>query len=157
MRILVVSDTHGRGGSLEKVINLHPEAPILIHLGDGWREVEHLQKVKRNLKIYSVRGNCDYHGGDEEMLLEFEGKKLFVTHGHRYYVKSGLESLLQAAKKQGADIALFGHTHQPLTRYEDDIYLMNPGSLEVPREGVPTYGMVDITPAGIVTVIAQFH
>lgn len=53
-------------------------------------------------------------------------------------------------RERQADLLLFGHTHQPLTDYEDGLYLMNPGSLGYGG----TYGYVDITPAGIVTNLA---
>ncbi len=50
----------------------------------------------------------------------------------------------QAAREAHADICLFGHTHQQMTDYRGGLYLMNPGAV---AEGC--YGMVDITPGGI--------
>lgn len=55
------------------------------------------------------------------------GKTIFVTHGHLYDAKSGLYRITSAAREAGADILLFGHTHMPLTLYEDGLYIMNPG------------------------------
>ena len=48
--------------------------------------------------------------------------------------------------KRNADIVLFGHTHLPITEYDDELYLLNPGSLQY-TDG--TYGVIDITDAGI--------
>ena len=48
--------------------------------------------------------------------------------------------------KRNADIVLFGHTHLPITEYDDELYLLNPGSLQY-ADG--TYGIIDITDAGI--------
>lgn len=46
---------------------------------------------------------------------------------------------------------LFGHTHQPLTEYDDGLYMLNPGSLH----GGGTYGVLDITAAGVVMNIVE--
>ena len=73
-----------------------------------------------------------------------DGKKIFMMHGHRYMVKSGYTVAAEKAIKKGADILLFGHTHQPLclligagarvgdTVAQKDLWIFNPGSI---REG----------------------
>ena len=60
-----------------------------------------------------------------------------------------LSGYIHEARAKNADIALFGHTHRGLTRYEDGLYLMNPGSLT--RAGEHSYGIIDITDGGIFT------
>ena len=57
---------------------------------------------------------------------------------------------LSAARGNGAQIALYGHTHEPMTDYQDGLYVMNPGALGGARG---SYGIIDLTPAGIVTNI----
>ena len=57
----------------------------------------------------------------------------------------------EQARKQGADIDLFGHTHIGFTRYEDGLYLMNPGSLS--RAGEHSYGVIDLCDGGVFTNI----
>ena len=100
-------------------------------------------------------GNCDWGS-----VLPYQGeyilnkKTIFYTHGHIYQVKYGLETFIAAARDRHADIALFGHTHDPMTDYRDGLYLMNPGSLSG-SDG--TYGILDITPAGIVTNILKLR
>ena len=59
------------------------------------------------------------------------------------------------AEKRGAQLVLFGHTHQPYTAYHGGIYYLNPGSLGHPRAGAPSYGVVDITAAGIVPHVVE--
>lgn len=39
MRIIVMSDTHRNYSSLEKIIRIHPNADMYIHLGDGEEDV----------------------------------------------------------------------------------------------------------------------
>ena len=136
MRILVVSDTHGDAYSLQQAVLAQPSARVVIHLGDG------------------VRGNCDFRADDDLLYAREEtigGKRLFFTHGHLYQVKFDLYRAVTAAKERGADILLFGHTHQALTDYEDGLYMLNPGSLS--HGG--TYGLIDITPAGVVLNIVK--
>jgi putative phosphoesterase len=89
--------------------------------------------------------------GNTEDLISVGGKKVFYAHGHTFGVKSGLDRLKEKARQLSADIVLFGHTHVATTFYEDGIYYMNPGSVTNPQQGGPSYGVVDITDAGVVT------
>jgi predicted phosphodiesterase len=69
------------------------------------------------------------------------GKRIMMTHGHDYSVKFTLSRLCAEANKKGADIVLFGHTHQRYERYlpageteygvalSKPMYLFNPGSI----------------------------
>ena len=103
--------------------------------------------------IVGVRGNCDFDSllpWEEE--LSVEGKKIFFTHGYTYQVKMTLYNLECAARDRKADIALYGHTHQAEIEYRDGLYLMNPGSL---HGSYGTYGIIDITPAGLVPNIVK--
>lgn len=153
MRILVVSDSHGNDGNLRRAIMAQPNAEVIIHLGDGEEEWIRAKRSFPEKMFLGVRGNCDF-ASSLPPTGEFtaEGVKIFYTHGHLYGVKSGLYTYECAARERGAQVALFGHTHNALTDYEDGLYLMNPGSLS----GWPgTYGTVDITPQGIVTNIVK--
>ncbi len=103
-----------------------------------------------------VAGNNDYSSEfptESETVLA--GKRIFYAHGHTYYVKFGISNIIGEAKRRKADILLFGHTHFAYTSYEDGLYIMNPGSVGHPAQGRPTYGVVDITGAGIVTYIVE--
>lgn len=155
MRILVTSDTHHDFNALQKAVQCQPSAEIVIHLGDGAEEAEEVKYLFPQKMFLQVRGNCDWGSS-----LPYQGeyilnkKTIFYTHGHVYQVKYGLDSLISAAQEHQADIVLFGHTHRPLTDYRNGLYLLNPGSLSG-SDG--TYGIVDITPAGIVTNILKIH
>ena len=39
--------------------------------------------------------------------------KVWLTHGHNYYVSMGTEFIREEARSRGADIVMFGHTHRP--------------------------------------------
>ena len=62
--------------------------------------------------------------------------KVFITHGHRYSVHYGTDRLQELVKYDGYDIVMYGHTHvQNLERY-GGAYIVNPGSLAYPRDGM---------------------
>ncbi|MDR3313216.1 MAG: YfcE family phosphodiesterase [Oscillospiraceae bacterium] len=147
MRILVCSDSHGRGAKLLLAAKQQPTAEIIVFLGDGEAESEYLLRLPGKT-VHRVCGNCDFGSqlpGWE--LFTAQGKRVLCTHGHLAQVKWGLASLRDTAHERGVQLALFGHTHTPLLAYEDGVYLFNPGSV---AEG--SFGFVDITPAGVVCV-----
>ncbi len=153
MRILVVSDTHRDQYALEQAVLRQPKAEVVIHLGDGADEAENVKMKFPGKMFLQVRGNCDWGSTlppDGEITLE--GKRIFYTHGYAYNVKYGLYPVCCAAREKKADIVLFGHTHQAVTDYDNGLYIMNPGSL---HGSLGTYGIIDITPAGIVTNIIR--
>lgn len=154
MRILVVSDTHGNTGALCRAIEEQPTARTVIFLGDGLRDAEDAQTRYPDRTIYTVPGNCDFAALDPKVREEtLGGKRFFFTHGHMYDVKYGLYRLDLAARQYNADIALFGHTHQPYEEYADGLYLFNPGSLGYGG----TYGYVDIVGGGVVTNVVSLR
>lgn len=153
MRILVVSDTHGDKKTLHRVILSQPSAQVIIHLGDGQDDIEDEKFLYPEKMFLQVRGNCDWGCALPPVgQIQLENRKIFYTHGNLYNVKYELDEIKLAARLQKADIVLFGHTHIPYTEYEKGLYLMNPGSL---RGADATYGILDLTPQGVVTNLIQ--
>ncbi|MBQ4313030.1 MAG: metallophosphoesterase [Clostridia bacterium] len=156
MRIMVVSDTHGKWSALYRAIMSQPQAEVIIHLGDGEDDLEKLRFEFPGKMMVNVAGNCDWGSSRSYFdTMKIEGKKIFFTHGHLHDVKWGLDKLIASASKEGADICLFGHTHIPYTQYRDGMYIMNPGSLGHPRDYAPSYGIIDIVQGGVVTSIVN--
>ena len=153
MRILVVSDTHGNDGNLRRAILAQPKAEVVIHLGDGEEEMERAKSSFPDKTFLAVKGNCDL-ASSLPPLGEFtaEGVKIFYTHGHLDGVKSGQYTIVCAARERGAQVLLYGHTHNAFTDYEEGLYMMNPGSLSGWQA---SYGTLDITPQGIVTNVVK--
>lgn len=151
MRAIVFSDSHGNYDVLETIVERHREdADLFIHLGDGEREMEYIRYAYPEKKFLFVAGNCDYGSEAPDYdVADFGGKKIFLTHGWRFGVKGSLDPIKEEARKFGADILLFGHTHIAETDYDEGLYVMNPGSCARPREGGPSYGIIDVTKAGI--------
>lgn len=162
MRIIVFSDSHGRTGNLFDVVEKHKNTTdMFIHLGDGEPEADMVKSAYPEIDLRYVRGNCDVNSAAPmSILIEADfGRKIYATHGHIMSVKYGIGTILKEAKSQGADIVLFGHTHERFSYYDSDsgIYLLNPGSLSEPRDGKgKSYGVIDIVKSGVVTNIVDF-
>ena len=156
MRIIVFSDSHNNYFALRDIVLAQPEAEAFLHLGDGCKEFDYLASNFPLQIMKGLRGNCDWGmPGNTQAVIELAGKRIFYTHGHTFGVKSGLDRLKEAARESKSDIALFGHTHIATVFYEDKIHYMNPGSIDRPQQGKASYGVVDITEAGIATFIVE--
>ena len=148
MRILVVSDSHGDVFGLREAIEAQPKARMIVHLGDGERDMDALSHLFEEIKVVQVRGNTDLGVFAPNTCVEtVEGKRVYCTHGDRENVKGGTDKLKRIARGEKADIVLFGHTHVPKNEYKDGLYIFNPGSI---KQG--SYGVVDITKAGVVCI-----
>lgn len=145
MKILVVSDSHGRNVYLEKVLET-VEPDMLIHLGDLEGSEIFIQN-KVSCPVEMVPGNNDYFSDlEREKMITIGRYKVLLTHGHRHRVHFGTETLKDWARQMGADIVMFGHTHIPLLDTSTDVTALNPGSISQPRqEGrIPTYATVEL-------------
>lgn len=128
MKILVFSDSHHTLGAMYDAVVLE-QPDCVLHLGDCTPDAEDLSSAFDGLDLTFVPGNCDYAPTAAPSLLrEIGGVRIFLTHGHLFGVKSGLTRLELEARRLGAQIALFGHTHRPFLEERDGLVLMNPGS-----------------------------
>ncbi|WP_043934203.1 metallophosphoesterase [Bacillus sp. EB01] len=129
-KVLVLSDSHGSAAPMRTLKDRHPDVDVFIHCGDS-----ELPKDDEALKGFvAVGGNCDFHPGyPDEEIVEVAGRKILVTHGHLYSVKSTLMSLLYKAREAGADIVCFGHSHLLGAEMSGGILFVNPGSIRLPR------------------------
>jgi len=159
MRIVVISDTHGNYRALESVFLRNPDADWFFHLGDGERDVDRFILAHREYteKIIHIAGNCDVGSLSPDFYILFvPGHKIFAAHGHNYCVNYDYSLIKQAAVNANCDIVLFGHTHVRYNKYEDGLYVLNPGSASMPHDGTkPSFGHIDISPAGVVMNIAD--
>jgi putative phosphoesterase len=147
--IAVVSDTHRDSYAIEKVLKKVGNADVLIHLGDNVEDAYEISKHFKGRTLF-VRGNCDFGAAAKSEAVEIlEGKTIFITHGHRYEVKYGLNSINFKAQEVGADIVLFGHTHRSLLEFEGGIWFINPGSASEARDKSESIAFIKIDERGI--------
>ena len=133
MKILLVSDTHGRNYHLEEVLELE-KPDFLCHMGDVEGSEDYIRMIA-DCPLAMVAGNNDFWTDlNPEVTFELHGFRILMTHGHYYYAHSGNEQLKAAGRRAGADIVLFGHTHRPTLEFDKDIIVANPGSLTYPRQ-----------------------
>lgn len=146
MKVLIVSDTHGRCFYLEKVLEKLQDIDLLIHLGDFEGGEDYIRHISP-CAVEMVSGNCDFFNGlDRVKFIQLGKYNIMLTHGHRYGVKYEIDTIREVAKENGADIVMFGHTHMPFLDLSGEIWAVNPGSITCPRQPgrIPTCIIMDI-------------
>ncbi len=145
MKWLVFSDSHGHLDYMKEAVEFEKPDKVL-HLGDVVRDARKLQECFPELDMVWVVGNCDGYAGDDDDPAERElfmgEKRILMCHGHTYQVKLGIGMLTNEAMARGADVVLFGHTHDPQCFLEGSLWVMNPGTVSgLPRA---TYGVMEL-------------
>ena len=101
----------------------------MFHLGDYHSDARWLER-RLDMPLIAVAGNCDMFSKQPRMARATYGKhRIVAVHGHLQDVKYGLDALSYYAEEQGANIALFGHTHRPCVEMLGNVLLINPGAL----------------------------
>ncbi len=152
MKLLIASDIHGSAYYCEKLLEAikREKDPRILLLGDilyhGPRNdlprdyapkkvIDMLNPLKDS--IFCVRGNCEAEV--DQMVLDFPvladyclypvgEHMMFCTHGH-VYNKQNLPPMREG------DILLHGHTHVPVSEFAGGHWILNPGSVSIPKEG----------------------
>lgn len=164
MKVIVMSDTHGELTRAQNVLQKHQPYNQCFHLGDVGFDASLLQHT-----CY-VRGNHDNHAFVEERMLDIQGWKVWVLHGHtiEYALVEAMQkqsdlwkswddcmeimykTIFTKAKEKGCNLVLFGHTHTAHFEKRDGIYLCNPGSLCFSHDGKnPSYAVLEIHQSSI--------
>ena len=150
MKILIVSDTHGKHENLEVVLEQVAPIDLLIHLGDAEGCEDYIEALAE-CPIEIVSGNNDFFSMlPREKEIQLGKYKILITHGHYYYVNEGIREIQTEAVSRDCDIVMFGHTHRPVIDYGKNVITINPGSLTYPRqEGKrPSYILMDLDEDG---------
>ncbi|MDO4333703.1 MAG: metallophosphoesterase [Eubacteriales bacterium] len=153
MRILIVSDTHRRDGNLTWALEKTGPVDMLIHCGDVEGSEEFIRSIA-NCPVHMVAGNNDFFSGlprEEEFMIG--NYKVWLTHGHNYYVSMGNELIKDEAAARGINIVMYGHTHKPvidIAKTSAGVTAVNPGSLSYPRQDGrrPTFILMEIDKKG---------
>ena len=152
MKILIISDTHRKHKLILTAIGMEAPFDALIHCGDIEGDINAIL-TDPDYPVTVVRGNMDnspWLSYENDEIVEVKGHKILVTHGHTYGVNWGLKDLKAAAKDSGCDIVCYGHLHVPEILKEEDLLIINPGSLAEPRQSSkkPSYCVLTIDEAG---------
>ncbi len=140
MKIIIVSDSHGKRNILNDLLEEHKDADHFLHCGDIELSDDMFPMYK------TVIGNNDYFTNYPlERVVEIAGHRIYMTHGHILNVWNRHEHLVEKAKEHGCDIACYGHSHISVIEKRDDILILNPGSLWRSRDGKgPSYAILTI-------------
>jgi len=143
MKLVIFSDAHGNKDVVESIMEFNPDADYLISLGDSELDQDFLLSND----IIPIKGNSPRDAGFVyERILEVEGKRIFLTHGHKFAVHRNLRKLGKYAIENQCNIVLYGHTHILEKTMMSGIVLINPGSCSRPRNTLPpTYLIIEIT------------
>lgn len=135
MKILVISDTHGKLNKVREIFPKLKNIDLIIHAGDYMRDGEALSK-EFGIPVVAVKGNCDgSRSSDDFEIVKTEYGNILVTHGHMQQVNYQLTALMYKAMENECKAVVFGHTHCSLIEESNGIHFINPGSLTQPRDG----------------------
>ncbi|MFC2949817.1 metallophosphoesterase family protein [Virgibacillus sediminis] len=133
MKLVITGDTHMPRRGTQLPARLEQElktANLIIHTGD-WQTMDMYHMLSEFGEVRGVFGNVD--GEDicrkfpEKLVLELEGYRIGVVHGHGER-KTTERRAIEAFDGEDLDIIIFGHSHIPLLRYSKRRLLLNPGS-----------------------------
>lgn len=136
LRALVLSDIHGEEANLrwllEQVWKEFGPIHAYLCLGDGVRDFERAESFIRrrdeHALMYAVKGNNDWCDESSFRIIELEGVRIFMTHGHNQRVKSSLYYLQDAVRDANCAVGLYGHTHSANIEMNVPL-LVNPGAV----------------------------
>lgn len=138
MRVLVISDTHGKLREMQELCErIQPD--LLIHLGDLQMNIETVKEIL-GCPIEFVPGNCDafsswsYSCENTKVISIGPKIRAYLAHGHRHLVNYGPQRIYEEARNAGCSLVLYGHTHVQLLEHRYDMTILNPGSLNSPRD-----------------------
>jgi putative phosphoesterase len=155
--IYVISDTHvpERMATLpQKFLDKIKPHDVIFHAGDfvNWETFMELESLAT---LYAVRGNMDHPKIndclDKKKLVSMQGKTIGSLHSLQVGIYHGSGSPFGLGKRvyqefeEKPDVIIFGHSHIPYNKKEENTLLFNPGSLSGNMTGpFATYGVLTI-------------
>lgn len=138
MKIVVVSDNHGLIRPLEQIQALHHDAAAFIHCGDSELSPDYLKDW------ICVGGNNDYfYEYPQEQIIDVQGVKCFITHGHRYFRPKIVEESVRRAINNHCQVVCYGHLHIYQAIEQSGVLVVNPGSIRYNRDmSKPCYAVI---------------
>ena len=159
MKVLIISDTHGRNQNVQRVVEKVAPIDLLIHLGDFEGGEDYIRSLV-TCDIEMVAGNNDFFNRlPKDRVIKIGKYTVMLTHGHRYGVNSSTYDIREEAIRNKADIVMFGHTHVPMIDLQGEVWAINPGSLALPRQNgrIPTYAIMELDSMGEAHFTLNFY
>lgn len=132
MKIIVVSDSHGKQGILDEIVQKHADADMFLHCGDIDEPEEY------HPEYLVVKGNNDmFYDYPEQRIVTAGAHQIYMAHSHQFPYMRRKEMMAKAAREHHCDIFCYGHTHVAQDEKVDGVRLLNPGSVWRSRDGRP--------------------
>lgn len=136
----LISDTHipVRAKSIPKeVFKVFEDVEFILHAGDlvSLSVIDELEQTSPVLAVYGNMDELDVRN----KLPRMDSFKLFnwkigVTHDPGTLF--GIRKMREIARQNKFDVLVYGHTHRPSTKWDENILFLNPGS---PTDPIPTF------------------
>ncbi len=145
-RIGVLADTHlPECGYLSlQLLSELEKVDIIIHVGDFCNE-QTLKDLQQIAPVIAVYGNMDDDNLrtllPEKKVIEIEGFSVGIIHG--WGPPNGIERRILGVFKD-VDIIIHGHSHIPCFQKIEGVYIFNPGSTSMNRDGTATFGILEL-------------
>lgn len=151
MKIVILSDSHGKTERLYELKEAYPDAKYFLHCGDIEDNID-------DERCIIVRGNNDYfYHYPEESIIEVYHYKILIIHGHQFPYYNRHKKLAEYAKEKGCNVVFYGHSHISVIDQLDDVFIVNPGSCWRSRdENGPSYAIAEIDQDSIHFTIHHF-
>lgn len=148
MKVGVISDTHGDVMAIRQVASFIGTVDLWLHAGDYSQDGEKLAAISGQ-KVIAVKGNCDgTASANIDEFVDLAGRKIWLTHGHRYRAKQGIGELSWWGRQYEVDVVIYGHTHVPTIIWDGGLLLFNPGSAACSNwNDNPTCGILEFDSA----------
>ena len=140
-RLGIIADTHDHFDP--QVTELFQDVDLILHAGDvGEREILH--QLSTLAPVCAVRGNIDTGAAcdhlPDSLLCTVDQVSIFMTH---IFTPPAADQA--GDHPHGAQIVLFGHSHQQLLESHRGVLYFNPASAGPRRPGNPrSVGLVEI-------------
>jgi putative phosphoesterase len=150
MKVAILSDTHGRQGTVVRVLQelRRRGIGVVIHCGD----IEDTETVQLfgGLEAHFVFGNCDYDRDGIRRAVARAGATLHEDFGHLEregvriaFVHGDDAGLLRDLENSGHyDFLFYGHTHVAAEHRTGPTRVINPGALH--RARTRTFAILDL-------------
>jgi uncharacterized protein len=143
MKIGVLSDTHITGsnspGTVASLCSLlepyFNDVRAILHAGDI-SDLSVIESLEQFGRVYAVAGNTDKHDiytkyGDSK-IIDINGFNIGLIHGWGSH--DGMSNKVRDRfQNDDVNCIVFGHTHFPYNRVEENVLMFNPGSPVQPR------------------------
>jgi putative phosphoesterase len=136
----LISDTHipSRAKAIPpRVFEVFHEAMFILHAGD-LTQLGVINDLERLAPVVAASGNMDEPTVKEKLpkmnTIDVGKWKIGVVHTLGAF--NNLQKMRKVAKQNNFQVLVFGHTHRPFIKREDNALFINPGS---PTNPIPPF------------------